>query len=142
MENASKALLIVGGMLIGILLFSLFIYMVRKSGAETAKVYTIFSQSEIAEFNQKFYNYEDKDLTIQDVVSIVNLAKDNNQRQDRPTNITVSVNGTLWNNRSDAELEKAIIDNLSNTYLIPPNGINTDTNTMLVNSVRIRTKSP
>lgn len=97
MENAAKALLIAGGVLIAILILSLFAYLTRKMGGSTAGIYSLMSQNEISEFNQKFLKYDGRqDLTIQDVVTIVNLAIDNNTREKRPTSIRVLVNGQDW----------------------------------------------
>ena len=138
MENASKAILIAGAMLIGVLLFSLFIYVVRKNGEETSKVYTTFEQNEIAEFNQKFFNYEGRtDLTIQDVVTIVNLAKDNNNRNAMPTKINVYVNGTNWVGLSNDQLNKKIMENMNTQYKCLNGWVHI--NNMIVNKVDIRT---
>ena len=96
MENASKALLISAGVLLAILLLSLFAYLMRQMGASTSGIYSTLSQHEISEFNQKFLNYEGrKKLSIQDVITIVNLAKDNNEKANRPTIIEVKVDDEL-----------------------------------------------
>ncbi|MBP3831636.1 MAG: hypothetical protein ILA02_04610 [Clostridia bacterium] len=91
MENASKALLIAGAMLLLILVLTFSVYLVRRIGGQTSELYSDMEQSKIDEFNQKFFNYDGRGtkkdsegkwinpLTIQDVVSIINLAKDNNQ---------------------------------------------------------------
>lgn len=54
MENASKALLISAGVLIAILLLTLFSYLMRQMGGSTYGIYSKLSQREITEFNQKF----------------------------------------------------------------------------------------
>ena len=93
MENASKALLIAAGVLIGILLLTLFAYVYTKLRTDTSEIYSALNRPEISKFNQKFLNYEGRqDMTIQDVVTIVNLAKDNNEVQRRQTIIQVVVN--------------------------------------------------
>lgn len=105
MENASKALLIAGGVLIAILLLTLFAYLFGQMAESTSNIYDTLNQSEIAEFNQQFFNYEgrglgslvDKPLTIQDVATLINLAQDNNQNKKFPTTIAIylgSVGGT------------------------------------------------
>ena len=53
MENASKALLISAGVLIAILLLTLFSYLMRQMGDSTSGIYSTLSQHEITEFNQK-----------------------------------------------------------------------------------------
>ncbi len=104
MENASKALLIAGGVLLMILLLSLFVYTVNKMGGSTARIYSDLEKSKVDEFNQVFLNYQVKayklgkdgkeiGLTMQDVISIVNFAKDNNERHIMPVHVNVSVTG-------------------------------------------------
>lgn len=74
MENASKALLILGGMLLLILALSFSIYLFRKIGLQTSEFYQEINESDISEFNNQFLKYEGKVLNIQDVYSIFNLA--------------------------------------------------------------------
>ena len=95
MENASKALLIAGGVLIAILILTLFAYLFGQMAENTSNIYNTIEQSEIAEFNQKFINYEgrgigelsDKPLTVQDVATLINLAQDNNKNPKFPTKL-------------------------------------------------------
>lgn len=94
MENASKALLIAGGVLLLILVLSFATFLIVKIGAQTSEFYKEMDETEIYEFNQKFFNYEGNKLNIQDVVSIINLAKDTNQRGKVPVTIEVNFNGS------------------------------------------------
>ncbi len=104
MENASKALIISGGVLVAILLLTFFTFVISKIGEHTASVYGDLEASEIDEFNQKFLIYDGsgldidnknlKPISFQDVVTIVNLAVDNNRTQRLPTEIEVNVYGT------------------------------------------------
>lgn len=86
MENAAKAILIAGGVLIAILLLTLFSYLFRQMGEDTADIYTTLEQSEIAEFNQKFLNYdwkvtgEGKALSVQDVATLISLTLEGNNK--------------------------------------------------------------
>lgn len=90
MENAAKALLIAGGVLIAILLLTLFSYLITSMGESTANVYDTFDESEIAEFNQQFLNYEHReDLTAQDVATLINLAQDSNKKSKFPTTVQI-----------------------------------------------------
>ena len=99
MENASKALLIAGGVLIAILILTLFAYLFGQMAENTSNIYNTIEQSEIAEFNQKFINYEgrgigelsDKPLTVQDVATLINLAQDNNKNPKFPTTIELEI---------------------------------------------------
>ena len=118
MENASKALIMAGGVLIAILLLTLFAYVIKNMGENTAGMYEELEIAENNKFNQKFLNYAgrgvdtvyDKDgnavhnpLTIQDVVSIINLAKDSNKSDKRPI-ITVKVDNANWTDKDTIQL--------------------------------------
>ena len=118
MENASKALLIAGGMLLLILVFSLATLIFRRMGAQTSEFYKDMSDTEIYEFNQQFFNYESKDLRIQDVVSIINLAKDANDRERVPVTIEVNFLGNPLNlnNYNTKNLLKENINDIETRY--------------------------
>jgi len=137
MENASKALLISAGVLIAILLLSLFSYMMKQMGHSTSEIYSTLSQHEISEFNQKFLNYEGReDLSIQDVITIVNLAKDNNISEKRPTVIEVKVDGFDWAQKPSEELRALLKQHLDKTYKCS-NVIIDENFSLLVKEVRI-----
>ena len=86
-----------GGVLIAILILTLFAYLFGQMAENTSNIYNTIEQSEIAEFNQKFINYEgrgigelsDKPLTVQDVATLINLAQDNNKNPKFPTTIEI-----------------------------------------------------
>lgn len=82
MENAAKALLIAGGVLITIVVVSIGTYLMKNMGEQTSRFYEIMEMSEVTKFNEQFFKYEGKDLNMQDVVSIMNLARDNNKKSD------------------------------------------------------------
>lgn len=94
MENASKALLMAGAVLLLMLVLTFSVYFVKKLGGQTSELYSNIKQSDIDEFNQQFFNYDGKDnLRIHDVISIINLAKNNNQSERFPIIIKVKVDG-------------------------------------------------
>lgn len=79
MENASKALIMAAEILLGVIFLSLFV--LAYFGWETFanKINTNLEQTEIQEFNDKFFAYEGKtNLTAHDVVTIVSLAHEYN----------------------------------------------------------------
>ena len=79
MENASKALLMAAGVLIGILILSLAVYLFATFGATSAEVHRQNDANRINEFNTQFTSYEGKqDITIYDVITVANLATENN----------------------------------------------------------------
>lgn len=137
MENAAKALLIAGAVLIAVLMLSLFAYLIQKTGQSTSSLYSIISPDEISRFNQKFYNYEGRaDLKIQDVITIVNLAIDNNKREKKPITIKVIINGNDW-----ADVSKTLNQNeklkseQEKSYTCT--SINTNSTTNLVDEITI-----
>ena len=83
MENASKALLMAAGALMGILILSLGVYLFISFSSSTASMEKQMEQDEINNFNNKFLAYEAKDnLTIYDVYTVANLAAENNKKYE------------------------------------------------------------
>lgn len=86
MENASKALLMAAGVLMGILILSLAIYLFVSFAMTSAEMHGTIENNRLSEFNSQFTSYEAKDnITIYDVITIVNLAKENNKYFDLNT---------------------------------------------------------
>lgn len=81
MENASKALIMAGGILIAILVMSLFVYLIVSFGATSDKIHDQNAQTQITEFNAQFTKYQGRtNITIYDIVSVANLARENNKQ--------------------------------------------------------------
>ena len=81
MENASKALLIAGGVLLAIMIISLGVYLFANFGGITAQIGQNVEESQISKFNSQFItNVGKKNVTIYDIVSMANLATQNNQQ--------------------------------------------------------------
>lgn len=78
MENASKALIMVGGVLIAILVASLGVYISKTVAEYIESNYRRLEQPKITEFNQQFLQYNDSEVNMQDIVTMINLAKNNN----------------------------------------------------------------
>lgn len=78
MENASKALLMAGAILIGILILT-FMVTLFASSRDLTKEYQSNKESEaIQQFNVNFTKYLGQELTIHEVVTITNFANLNN----------------------------------------------------------------
>ena len=72
MENASKALVIAGGVLITILVVSLFILFVNQvSDFEKSRSDEV-KDSQLASFNEQFTQYARNDLKGVDLISLIN----------------------------------------------------------------------
>ena len=81
MENASKALVIAAEILIGILLLTLMVFMFRAMGTFSKTVDENIETKNVFEFNVNFEKYRGKiDITVQDIVSMGNLAKQYNEQ--------------------------------------------------------------
>lgn len=78
MENATKALLIVAGVLIGIMILSLGTALFLELEIYVESSHEKMEFNELNAFNTQFTKYIGTDLTIQDIVSAANLAHENN----------------------------------------------------------------
>lgn len=79
MENASKALLIAGGVLITMIVASLGVYLYSVYHEHSENMLAAMSEKEVTEFNSKFWSFEGRDLTANEVISILNLIRNNNK---------------------------------------------------------------
>ena len=98
MENASKALLIAGEVLLGIILLTLFSYLFTLIAENTSRIEENAKLNRINEFNQEFLNYEGRGtiynpLTAEDVATLINLAKDNNKKYKFYTKVEINLAG-------------------------------------------------
>lgn len=108
MENASKALLMAGGILVGVLILALMVTLFLSS-RELSTGYEQTKQSEaVQQFNVNFTKYLGQNLTIHQVVTICNFAYDN-------TTHKVSVNN-ISDKKSNPYTVDKIKDNLDKKY--------------------------
>jgi len=102
MENMSKALVMTGGILIGVILLSIFAYAIRSGGNFARTVDSSIGQTSISKFNAQFEsilipatsaNANDagyrKDLSAHDLITIMNLA--DNYNSDPYNGIDINV---------------------------------------------------
>lgn len=99
MENATKALLMAGGLLISILLISFMVFVLRKGASASAEYYTTMSDTELAEFNSQFEVYDRDNNTYFDVITVANLAYDINKKNDYDETNAVIVEVEIDENR-------------------------------------------
>ena len=71
MENASKALIMAGGVLIGVLIISLAVYLFVSFGQTSAEINSENSQKQLSQFNAKFTSYEGRNNIIKMVILII-----------------------------------------------------------------------
>lgn len=118
MENATKALLIAGGILIALVILTIGINLYSLFNRQSKEYAQTISNTEIQKFNSKFAGYAGrKDIRPQEVISVVNLAKEYNNT------VTVKIGGIKVNNKNS---EKFITDNLNALYTCKTNDIKYD----------------
>lgn len=110
MENASKALLIAAGVLMGVVILSLAAYLFVTFSSSADDVKSEIANNQLNKFNSQFLAYEQReDLTVYDILTAVNLAENNNkyyQLEPGDTNyITVKVDNSVVNS---TDIEKKI----------------------------------
>ena len=103
MENASKALIIAGAILLAILLISLGILIF--SQAQDTVNNSGMSQAEITAFNNKFLKYEGNRQKGSVVKSLINEVLASNSDSSLP-DVTVSVDGETKTSTSDIDTKK------------------------------------
>ena len=107
MENATKALIIAGGMLIGMLIVGLLVWgfgQVRNFEQEQADQETI---QEIIDFNERFEAYNRTTVRGYQMISLANLVYDTNSRYtetDGYNPVTITVDGLSSEDATDEDL--------------------------------------
>lgn len=83
MENASKALIIVGEVLIAIIILSILAAVIVSFGRYSSNMHKKISDQEIYQFNENFLNYSGRvNITAQEIATIINFAKKENDKND------------------------------------------------------------
>ena len=80
MENASKALIIAGAILISIILISIGILVVNAAGDVTDRASTTMDAQAVQVFNQQFSNYEDEEQRGSNVRTLLNIVSSSNSK--------------------------------------------------------------
>ena len=85
MENASKALIMAAGVLIGIMVLSIAVYLFATFGTRSAELHRQIDDDRLNQFNTQFTSYElNNEITIYDVITVANLATENNTYYELP----------------------------------------------------------
>ena len=86
MENASKALVIAGGILLAMLTISLLFLLLSNINSSKMTEEEKLAAKQLQEFNQQWEAYNKKVLYGTDVISVVNKAIDNNKKENNKQN--------------------------------------------------------
>ena len=113
MDNAAKALEIAGGVLIAILIITLFVYMFNQVSYHQATQNMNIETQQLEEFNKKYEAYNKSILYGADVISVINMAISNNQTEIESSNNSTLENWT-WNTHDPyyMNVEFKLIENL------------------------------
>lgn len=132
MENATKALLIAAGVLIGVMILSLAVALYSELDAYVESSNEKIEFNELNAFNTQFTKYinyiggeKQFDLTIQDVVTAANIAYENNldynatvDLRGNPSTLYVAIylDGRSIENDIHEKTSNLLTDNLGKTY--------------------------
>lgn len=106
MENASKALIIAGAILISVLIITLGV-MVYQNVSGIVKENTDMSQFEITSFNEKFSGFFGNNQRGSNVNSLINTVRvHNNSQDDESKKISIKLDGKECDNTTKAATGK------------------------------------
>ena len=79
MENASKALIMAGGILIGVLILTLGLYLFISFGQQSKEMHDRITDNQLTQYNAQYTVYSTRtNITIYEIISVANLAHENN----------------------------------------------------------------
>lgn len=131
MENASKALLMAGEILIAILIIGLIVYMFNSAGQLFKTSEDVEQTEQITAFNKEYEAYNRKLMRGTDIISIINKVNSNNKKYEKLSEYTITVEfelvedlgykKTVDNNGKtvialDKTIDKGKYDNNSDTW--------------------------
>lgn len=98
-ENSANALIIAAGVLIGIMIISLAVFLFKSSSDFAESYYDDINSKTIQAFNNQFEIYNTDEVTIQDIVSLANLARDTNIKNgvENDKNNSIYIQVILYN---------------------------------------------
>lgn len=106
MENASKALLIAAGVLIAIIIISVFLTIYNRLSSVKKAQDEKVELEQLAAFNAEYESYNKSVMYGTDVVTLVNKANENNRKQMNGTiNIYLTMNTMNNNNIQQGKVE-------------------------------------
>lgn len=120
MENASKALLMAAGVLIGVLILSLAVFLFVDFGANSKGIYSEIEKNQLTQYNAQYTIYSGRsNITIYEIVSVINLAKQNNQDYEGYSNfedtfkVSVYIGSTDYTTKDSNVIQTLLKDNNS-----------------------------
>lgn len=81
MENASKALMVTAGVLMGVMILSLMVYIITIFADFASGIEDDRERQQAEAFNAQFYRYQQlATISAHDIVSVINLARESNEK--------------------------------------------------------------
>lgn len=133
MENASKALIIAGEILIGIIILSLASYIIMQFGSFSKGINSRIDETEVTKFNVNFTNCSNKaNISAQEIATLINFTKQSNNEYEAISGedyyTDVCIDGVSMLNTN---INEFLSQNKNNTYyycnLTKPNIIKSGT---------------
>ncbi len=132
MENASKALIMAAGVLIGVMILTLWVYLFLSFGAQSEDIYNKMEEQQLVEYNAQYTLYSGRnDVTIYDIISVANLAYENNKKYLDYTNfdseyqVMVMFNGKDIASTTLTDRNRLLQDYLEAAGNVDSNGVTT-----------------
>ena len=139
MENASKALIMAAGVLIAVIVLSLFAYLYFTFNQATKDNIKQMEQSKITSFNSKYLAYDGReDLTYYDIANIATMAKNDNEDSDEKIRVVVGNSDNDLTNDYNSLMDK--FENQNSINEIMTDGTENDPATGQEMSVKFLTK--
>lgn len=117
MENATKALLIASGTLMGVMLIALMMYFFRSLSPFEETRQKTEETDQITAFNEEYTAYEKKLMYGVDLISVLNKAKSNNEKYVAGTHVTGFTYGNEYLVNIEFTLKAPLEDRITVNYL-------------------------
>ena len=117
MENASKALIIAGAILISILLISVGVLIMNSTGNTQQSVQENADTIAIRTFNSNFTPYEGEDQSASQIRSLISAVKSSNAKSEQQIELKGTTTGLKANKKYKVELGYESTDGKSTGYI-------------------------
>ena len=123
MENASNALMMAGGVLIGILLLSVLV-VAFNGAADLAKSYDdSLSTTSLQAFNNNFEKYTSEPVDIQSIITMTHFAKDYNTKNGLVKGDSIYISVVCERKALEEQTDEELVQYLQdNTFVIDDQG--------------------
>lgn len=134
MENASKALIIAGAILISILLISVGILVMNSTSGVQDEMTSQMDSTQKQSFNAQFTNYAKSNAKASEVKALYNIVNSSNASHDSTMQVEMLIDGAKATSSNTASLST------TKTYLIEI-GYSEGTSTGLVSKITVTTNT-